>query len=224
MIISLISYVPLIERKAELGSLTSRLKTGWNYLTSNKPIFWYGVLSYIVFLAMLMEAFYLGAAYVSNHLGETGDIYANSKMAYALGAIFTGFTLKYLFTRFSLPFITLMLTISTAGIFFTQYATKSIALFFIMLFLLGITNAGTRIARVTYLFRNVPNQLFGRAGSIFFLSNIFFRIFLLAIFRMSFFQVGNNIIYSYLITSGVLIVAVGLLIYHYKSFDLSLRV
>lgn len=220
LIISLIKYVPLAERKIEIGSLTTRLKIGWNYLISNKPIFWFGVLSYTVFLAMLMEAFYLGASYVKNHLGETGDIYANSKMAYALGAICTGLTLKYLFTRFSLPFITIVLTMGTAAIFFVQYSSHSITLFFIMLFFLGITNAGTRIVRVTYLFRNVPNQLFGRAGSIFFLSNIFFRIILLAIFNMAFFQL-NNIIYAYLVTSCVLLVAVGLLIYHYKSFDLS---
>ena len=222
-IISLIRYVPLAVRKVEGGSLLVRLKTGWNYLIAHKPIFWFGVLSYMVFLAMLMEAFYLGASYVKNHLGETGDIYANSKMAYALGAICTGLTLKYLFTRFSLPFITIILTIGTAGVFFTQYATKSITLFFIMLFVLGITNAGTRIVRVTYLFRNVPNQLFGRAGSIFFLSNIIFRIMLLAIFHLSWFQ-HSNINYAYLVTSVILVCSTILLIYHYKSFDLSLKV
>lgn len=222
-IISLIRYVPLAVRKVEVGSLLERLRTGWNYLTSHKPIFWFGVLSYMVFLAMLMEAFYLGASYVKNHLGETGDIYANSKMAYALGAICTGFTLKYLFTRFSLPFITIVLTIGTAAIFFTQFATKSITLFFVMLFALGITNAGTRIVRVTYLFRNVPNQLFGRAGSIFFLSNIIFRILLLAVFHLSWFQ-ASNINFAYLVTSCILVVSAVLLIYHYKSFDLSLKV
>lgn len=221
LIISAISYKSLSERKDEIGTLAQRLKTGWNYLISNKSVFWFGVLSYTVFLAMLMEAFYLGVSYVSNHLGETGDIYANSKMAYAMGAIFTGITLKHLFTRFSIPLITTIFTFATAGVFFTQFATKSIGLFFCMLFLLGITNAGTRIARVTYLFRNVPNQFFGRAGSIFFLCNIFFRIVLLAIFSLAFFQTSNNIIYAYLFTSVVLCLAGGLLIYHYKSFDLS---
>lgn len=221
LIISLIRYTPIEVRKKETGSLTSRLKIGWNYLIQNKAIFWFGVLSYMVFLAMLMEAFYLGASYVKNHLGETGDIYANSKMSYALGAIFTGLTLKYLFNKLSIPLITIILTTGTAAIFLTQFLSKSITLFFIMLFFLGITNAGTRIARVTYLFRNVPNQFFGRAGSIFFLSNIVFRIGLLLIFKLAFFQLGNNIIYAYLITSCILVLAVFLLIYHYRSFDLS---
>lgn len=221
LIISLIIYKPLAVRKKELGSLSVRLKTGWNYLMSHKPVLWYGVLSYIVFLAMLMEAFYLGVSYVNNHLHESGDVYANSKMTYALGAIFTGFTLKHLFTKYSIPLITIIFTMGTAGIFFVQFASHSIYIFFLMLFFLGITNAGTRIARVTYLFRNVPNQFFGRAGSIFFLSNIIFRIVLLAIFSLAFFQLEDNIIYAYLFTSVILFLAGLLLIFHYKKFDLS---
>jgi len=219
VIIALIRYKPLTTREPESGSLFQRLKIGFHYLTKNKPIFWFGILSYMVFLAMLMEAFYLGVSYVDNHLQESGDVYANSKMAYALGAIVTGFTLKHLFTKFSIPAIITLFTFGTAFIFFTQYASKSIFLFFVMLFFLGITNAGTRIARITYLFRNVPNQFFGRAGSIFFLGNVIFRILLLGIFSLGFFQFGNNIIYAYLMTAIMLCIAGGLLLYHYKSFD-----
>ncbi len=220
-IISLIIYKPLTTRKLEVGSIISRLKTGLNYLTDNKPVFWYGVLSYMVFLAMLLEAFYLGVSYVNNHLQESGDIYANSKMAYAAGAIFVGLTLKRLFLRVPIPALTVFLTFLTALVFFTQFMTKSIPLFFLVLFVLGISNAGTRIARVTYLFRNVPNQFFGRAGSILFLTNVFFRIIMLGIFSRAFFQMSNNIIYAYLITSIMLVCAGCLLIYHYRSFDLS---
>ncbi len=221
LIIAMISYVPLQQRKVETGSMITRIQLGWTYLMAHKNVLSYGVLSYIVFLAMLMEAFYLGVSYVSNHLQESGDVYANSKMAYSLGAICTGIGLKYLFSRVSIPLITIILTIGTAAIFFTQYATKSTTLFFIMLFLLGITNAGTRIARVTYLFRNVPNQFFGRAGSIFFMSNIIFRILLLSLFSLPFFQLDNNVTYAYLVVSIVLIIAVALLIKNYKTYDLS---
>ncbi len=220
-IISLIVYKPLTTRKIEVGSVLARLKTGLDYLSENRPIFWFGVLSYMVFLAMLLEAFYLGVSYVSNHLQESGDIYANSKMAYAAGAICVGLTLKNFFQRIPIPALTVFLTFLTAVVFFMQFATKSIPLFFFVLFVLGISNAGTRIARVTYLFRNVPNQLFGRAGSIFFLTNVFFRIMMLGFFSVAFFQEANNIIYAYLITSIMLICAGILLLYHYRSFDLS---
>lgn len=223
MIIAMIRYVPISSRKMEKGTVLERLKTGWTYLRTHKPIFWYGVLSYTVFVAMLLEAFYLGATYVNNHLQEGGDTYANSKMAYAIGAIFTGFTLKYLFSRFSLPFITVILTGCTALIFLTQFLSSSVILFFVMLFCLGITNAGTRITRVTYLFRNVPNQYFGRSSSIFFLTNILIRIILLGIFALKFFHTGNNVIYAYFIVSVILFFATVLLIYKYRTFDLSLK-
>jgi len=222
IIIALINYNPVSERKQESGSLISRMKVGIAYLKKNKPIFWYGVLSYMVFVAMLLEAFYLGATYVSNHLQASGDTYANSKMAYALGAIFTGIALKYIFHKFSLPLITIVLTGLTALIFFTQYLSTSVTLFFVMLFCLGITNAGTRIVRITYLFRNVPNQYFGRASSIFFLTNIFFRIFLLAIFSLRFFHAGNHIIYAYLTVAVLLFFSTVLLIIRFRTFDLTL--
>jgi len=170
---------------------------------------------------MLLEAFYLGVSYVNNHLMESGDTYANSKMAYALGAIFTGLTLKLLFTRFSIPFITIILTLGTALIFLTQAMSHSVYLFFTMIFLLGITNAGTRIARITYMFKNIPAQYFGRAGSIFFLGNIVFRVSLLGIFVLPFFQQENNIVYAYFITSMILFIASLLLIAKHKTFDLS---
>jgi len=221
LIISMIVYKPLSERKIELGSTFSRLKTGWNYLMDNKPVLWYGLLSYMVFVAMLMEAFYLGVSYVSNHLQESGDIYANSKMAYALGAITVGLTLKHLFLKVPIPALTIVLTFSTALVFFVQFASNSIPLFFVMLFVLGVSNAGTRIARVTYLFRNVPNQFFGRAGSIFFLGNIVFRILLLLVFTLPFFNEGDNIIYAYLTISIILVISGLLLIKNYNSFDLT---
>lgn len=221
LILSLIVYKPLSERKIEEGSTLSRLRTGWNYLMGNKAILWYGVLSYMVFVAMLMEAFYLGVSYVSKHLQESGDVYANSKMAYALGAISVGLTLKHLFSKVPIPALTIVLTFSTAFVFFMQFATRSIPLFFVMLFILGISNAGTRIARVTYLFRNVPNQVFGRAGSIFFLSNIVFRILLLLLFTLPFFNTGNNVIYAYLFISILLVMAGLLLVKNYRTFDLS---
>ena len=60
LIILMIKYVPVIERKIETGSLIKRLKLGYDYLMMNKPIFWFGVLSYMVFLAVLLEAFLFG--------------------------------------------------------------------------------------------------------------------------------------------------------------------
>lgn len=222
IIIFFIRYVSLKERKIETGSIITRIKTGIRYLKTDPPVFWFGVLSYSVFLALLLEGFYLGVSYVNNHLQESGDVYANAKMAYSVGAICVGLSIRYLFKYKSIPFVITVLTLITSLIFLILFATNSVIIMFAMLLLLGIANAGTRIGRITYLFKNVPNQFFGRAGSVFFLWNVIIRIVLMAVFSMAFFQMSNNIIYAYLILSVILFISTALLFLHYKSFDLSL--
>lgn len=218
----MISYTPILERKHEEGSLIFRIKTGLKYLKTDKPILWFGVLSFTVFMTILLETFYLGVSYIDNHLNATGDVYANSKMAYSTGAICIGLTIPFIIRRVSIPGVVVFLTLLTSGIYLTLFLTKSIFILFLVFVLLGISNAGVRVARVTYLFRNVPNQFFGRAGSVFFLFNIVARVILLSIFTMTFFQTANNIIYAFLILSIILFITTILLIIHYRSFDLSL--
>ena len=222
LIILMIRYVPVVERKIEKGSLYTRLKLGLEYLMNNKPVFWFGILSYMVFLAVLLEAFYLGVSYVSNHLNESGDIYANSKIAYSIGAIAVGLGIRYVLRYINIPLGIIFMSFMAGAIFLILSLSHSIYIFFSMMFLLGICNAGVRIARMTYLFKNVENQFFGRSGSIFFLTNVVQRILLMLVFTMAFFQESNHIIYAYLIIAGLLIISAFLLIKHYRTFDLGL--
>ena len=221
-IILAIKYTPVLKRSTETGNLFQRIKTGWNYLKGETAILWFGVLSFMVFMTVLLEAFYLGVSYISNHLEASGDIYANSKMAYSAGAIAIGLIIRFLFYRTSIPFVVTFFTFLMAVIYMVLFSTKSIFILFIAFVLIGVSNAGVRVARITYLFKNVPNQFFGRAGSVFFLFNIVMRIILLSIFTLPFFHISNNIIYAFLILSIILLITTTLLIIHYKSFDLSL--
>ncbi|NBU51459.1 MAG: MFS transporter [Chitinophagia bacterium] len=221
-IILMIRFTPVVARKIEQGSLISRLKFGLEYLKQNSQVFWFGILSYMVFLAVLLEAFYLGVSYVSNHLEASGDVYANSKIAYSMGAICVGLIIRYVFRYINIPFGIIVMTFFAGAIFLTLSLTHSIYLFFALMMFLGICNAGVRIARMTYLFKNVDNQFFGRAGSIFFLTNVVFRIILLFIFSIAFFQTDNHIVYAYMIVGGLLFLSSWFLVKHYYSFDRSL--
>jgi len=222
VIIAFIKYKPILERKVESGNLIKRLNVGIRYLKQNKSILWFGILSYTVFLALLLEAFYLGVSYVSNHLQESGDVYSNSKMAYAFGAIFIGFTLRFVFKYISIPMAVMLMTLLMGIIYMTLAFSQSLLIFFCMMFFAGMMNAGTRIARMTYLFKNVPNQYFGRVGSVLFFANVIFRVLLLLLFTLPFFQESNNIIYAFIILSSILFIATLLMAKHYKTFDLSL--
>ncbi len=221
LIILSIRYVSLKERKEENTSLINRLRIGFNFLKENKTTTVFGIVSYMLFVGVMLEAFYLGAAYVSNHLNAAGGVYASSDIMYALGAFISGFAIRKIFKGKSIPFSIIILFCVACLLFFVLYITRSNNMFFLMLFFMGLTNAGSRILRVMYLFKNVPNQVFGRAASIFNICNIMMRIILLLIFTLPFFQADNHVIYGFLILSILMLISTIILIVNYKRFDLS---
>lgn len=221
-IISMIRYTSIVEKiESEAISIKEQLQVGLDYLNNNKNIFLFGVASYAVFVTVLIECFYLGANYTKQHLEAGGDVFATSEIFYACGAVFAGFTIRTLFNRVTLPMSIIIMTIITSGLFFTLAFTKSTLIFFIMLLLLGICNAGTRIQRTTYLFSHVPNHVYGRAASIFFLSNIIFRVCLLSLFSLAFFQTGQGTAYSFGILGLFLFISAIVLIKYYPLFKIS---
>lgn len=221
-VIYMITFIPIGERTEEHTSLKQRLKTGYDFLNKNRTTFLFGVVSYFIFVAVMLEGFYLGAGYVSKHLNAAGDVYASSDIAYALGAIISGIFIRTVFKRVNIPLAIIILSLMTSGLFFVLFATNSQTIFYFMLFVLGVTNAGSRIMRVTYLFNNIPNQVFGRAASIFNICNILVRVSLLLLFSLAFFDQGNNVIYAFLTLSVFLLLTAIILITNYRKFDLTI--
>ena len=89
-------------------------------------------------------------------------------------------------------------------------------IFFLGNLVIGITNAGVRILRTTYLFNNVPNNLIGRTNSVFGTINIFMRMALIGILSLTFFQVESNIRFAYMMCCILLLFSVIVLIKYYK--------
>jgi len=217
-IIALIKYESLVTRKKEGGNLFAQFKVGWDYLKAEKGITIFGVASFSVFVCMLIAHFYLFPSYVKNRLLEQGDVYAAGDMYYAIGAIFAGLAIRKLFSRLSIPSSVTLMTLIGTGVFFILGFSKSLPIYYGMMLFLGITNAGIRIQRVTYLLENIPNQVYGRTGSIFFLSNIFFRIIFLSLFSLPFFTTGDNVIYGMYLFSAFLLISALVLIFYRKQF------
>ena len=92
-------------------------------------------------------------------------------------------------------------------------------IFYLMSFFLGLANAGIRVQRVTYLFMHVPNQVYGRAMSIFTQINTLFRILFLSLFSIAFFQKDDQIIYAFGILSVFLLLTIGVLIKNYQTLE-----
>ena len=110
--------------------------------------------------------------------------------------------------------ILLMLIVSIA--FFAMTFYNSLIVFFVGSLVLGITNAGIRILRTTYLFNHIPNNLIGRATSVFSSLNIIVRISLISLLSLPFFDLGDNIRWGYLIGVAMMLVSISILMALYS--------
>jgi len=217
-IIALIIYEPLIERNKESGSILEQFKIGWSYLKQHKGISIFGVASFSVFVCTLVSNLYLMPIYIKNNLQEQGDVFAAGEMYYAIGAVFAGLAIRHIFKYISIPNSVIIMTFLAAGVFLLLAVSTNLAIFYAMFFLTGITNAGARIQRITYLLEKVPNQVYGRANSIFFLSHIFFRITFLLTFSLPFFLTGSQVIYAFYIFTFFLIASAFVLLFYKPTF------
>lgn len=222
-VISFIRFTPLIKRVTETGSIIQRFQTGFEYLKKNKNILLFGIVSYSIFVCVLITPFYLSSNYVEHHLNEGGGVFASSEMYYALGAIFAGIMIRKIFKNISIVSSIIIMTVLSMGLYFVMAVQASVAVFYGMNLLLGITNAGTRIQRINYLFKVVPNQFYGRVGSIFFLSNILFRVSFLLLFALPFFQEGH-VVYSMGVLSLFLALSSFILITTYTSLMAPIKI
>ena len=219
-IISIIRYVPINNEKLDIGSLFERLKIGFTYLKDNPVIFLFGITSYMLFAFTLVELHVILPSYVHDFLQASGNVYASAEVYYSIGAIFSGVLILRLLSKFNTYFAVTFLMMNVALAFYAMTFYKSLLIFFIGSLILGITNAGVRILRTTYLFNHIPNNLIGRATSVFSSLNILIRIILISIFALPFFNIDDNIRWGYMI--GVIMMVISsfvLLILHSKTSE-----
>lgn len=216
-IIMFIRYIPVVKEKVDLGSLFSRFKGGLEYLKKNPLIFNFGLASYMLFAFTLVEVHILLPSYVKNFLQQTGDIYASAEIYYSIGAIFAGLIIIRLFKNYNTVFGIISLMIFVMLAFLGMTFIKSIFVFFLANLILGISNAGVRVLRTTYIFHHVPNNVIGRTNSVFNSLNIVVRMLLIAVFIFPFFSHGDNIRWGYAVGVFLLIIAILPLIVKYKE-------
>ena len=209
-------YDSVAKEKIDVGSLISRFKQGFNYLYKKPIIFVFGVASYMLFAFTLVQIHVVLPSYVNNFLNMGADVYASSEIYYSIGAIFSGVLILRIFKNLSTvsSVIILMFTVSLA--FFLMAIYKILWVFFIGSLILGVTNAGVRILRTTYIFNHVPNNLIGRTNSVFNSLNIMIRMILIGMFALQFFHSDDNIRYAYFIGSALILLAIIVLLLWHK--------
>ena len=217
IIFSYLKYQPIVEKNVNKDNLLSRFQQGFNFLKSNKLIFIFGICSYMLFAFTLVEIHIVLPSYVHNFLQKSGDIYASAEIYYSFGAIFSGILIIRIFRKFKILTSVIILFIIVIMMLYFMSIYKLIWIFFIGNFIIGITNAGVRILRTTYLFNNVPNNLIGRVGSVFNSLNIIVRLLLIGILSFPFFDMQDNIRYAYLVGVFLLIISLVTLLFYYRK-------
>ena len=207
IIILFIKHVPLVEKNTDKGSVFSRFRNGFRFLKENPQIFIFGVCSSAIFTFLIVEIFILLPSYVSHYLHESADVFASSEVYYSIGALLAGVGIRSITKRMDIvDSIVLMMLVTIVTCLLLTF-TKSIAILFIMSLIIGLTNAGTRILKTTFIFQKVPNNIIGRSGSVFNSISITIRTLLILLFSSPFFSDTENVRYGYLVGGIFLVVA-----------------
>ncbi|MTI31717.1 MFS transporter [Xanthovirga aplysinae] len=210
-LISLIRYKPYKILEVETGPFKERLKTGLRYLKKNRVILSFGIFSYAIFVTIMVALHALMPMYVSNHLEKGGGIFGLLEVLYASGALLAGVFAQKFFRKKPIPFAVVMMLFATSFTFIMSAFTRSVAIFFLLGFVIGFTNAGTRVMRVSYLLSLVPNNIIGRVNGVFNVTNVLMRVGFIFLFTHHFFSEGSNVAYGNAIL-GIFTLLSGLII------------
>jgi len=199
----LISQIPYDGKKRQeidKGNLWERVRQGFEYLLSEKAILVFGIASYVVFFSLLVNIQAIAPIYVKDWLNETALILSSFKGVYALGAISAGLLGLAPWIKKDHPIqLIIFLEILAAMIYFLLANMASVAVLLGGAYILGISNAGIRILRITYLVRIVPNRVIGRVNSFFNVVNVLMRVCFLSMLALPFFaedENGANIVFA----------------------------
>lgn len=219
-IISFIRYESVSKRIPDLSPVLKRIVSGVTYLKDNVYVLIFGLASYTIFITILLNIFYLMPIYIRNHLHADADVYASFEIFTALGSVIAGLAITKIFRRTTTVRAIIMMCGMTVLIYTIWIFNVNITLFFILTALLGLSNAGTRVMRMTYLFNNVPNDLIGRVGSVFNVFSVFMRMIFLFFLSSVFFQESNNIVYAIALFAAFVFIGMSTLIFFRKNLEL----
>jgi DHA3 family macrolide efflux protein-like MFS transporter len=212
----LMKYKPIIKEQVHKGNLFSRLKGGVQYLKDHPIIFIFGFLSYMLFAFTLVEVHVILPSYVHKFLEMDGNVYASAEIYYSMGAIFSGVLILRAFRKMNTVASIIILLVLVSFAFYAMAIYKLLWVFFAGNLILGIANAGVRILRTTYIFNHVPNNLIGRANSVFSSLNIIVRMIMIGAFALPFFNIDDNIRCGYFVGVGLMFLTLIPLVFWYK--------
>ena len=198
VLISRIKYTPAEKKKVDRGRVLDRLQAGFRYFRKHPLVFKYGLFTHSLFAFVLVQILVVLPQYVNQWMSSGPDLFASGQAYYAVGALTAGFAIRRIFSRTNNIASVIILMLLAGSVFVYLSLGQVTLLFYTCLFLTGITNAGTRIIRVTFLFNQIPNHVIGRTNSVFTVINLIVRSVLIGVFSLPYFMGGPTVRYAYL--------------------------
>lgn len=217
ILILFIKYNPVVKEVVHVGSVFKRLKQGGLFLKKHPLLFHFGLGSYAVFAMFLVHIHQLMPIYINNYLEANSAVYAGAKMLYAFGALLSGIGIRWVFKNTNTVKAIIIMMVLSFVVFELLILSKSALVLIFVCFILGLTNAGTRVLRITYLFNNIPNNIIGRTGSVFQTLNVLVRFTFIIIFSLAFFAKDQNITWAYFISGLFIFISTFPLLLFYKK-------
>ena len=229
VLISMIPYIPDAARMARRdGGVWDRIRLGFQYLKNDRPLLIFGISSFVVFFTLLVMVQVALPMYIAHVLqqeqAEGALTFAALEYCYCGGAIVAGI-LGILFSKHlnndTLIRLIIGLALLCGAIYFVWGLTAIPLLFILSGLLLGISNAGIRILRITYIVRIIPNYMIGRVNSFFSIANVVMRFTMIGVIALPFFSGqgnGGNISYAVMIMGALALLSGIVLIGRFRSF------
>jgi len=219
MLVSMIRYQPALNLKTDRGSIIQRIREGISFLKKNPALLSFGNYSYSIFVVLMVQVFMLLPLYVNNYLERDSDVFASAEIFYSLGAMLAGMFIRRVFGGKNTVYSIIVLMVFTSLVFYVVAFTKSVGIYYAFSFIIGITNAGTRVLRTTYLFNHVANNVIGRTNSVFNVINILLRSVFLVLFSIAWFSKGTNVTWAYVICGTFVLLSAFLLMRNYRKLE-----
>jgi MFS family permease len=216
-----IPYVPKTISIVRSDSFWVKLTEGYRYMKNRPTLFVFLMASFMPFIGVMVTN-YLFPVYLADVLKVEGSIYGAQSMFYGVGAVLAGILIPFLSNKLgNEKSIVLTASIYTIGISLIIFANV-IPMYLVFISLLAFGNAGTRVARNSYLMDVVPNAIVGRVDSLFRTVGLAIRVLLLSIF--TYVNSTFEIHFSFYILAALLIFSLFLIILTKNSSKISISI
>jgi MFS family permease len=204
MLFVAIPYIKKSEGKEIDTSYWAKLTEGYRYMSKRPKLFLFLLASFVPFIGVMVTN-YLFPIYLVDVLKVDSSIYGAQSMVYGIGAVIAGIFIPFLSKRLGNENSIIITTFFyTAGLILL-ILTEAVAVYLILISILAFGNAGTRVARNSYLMDHIPNQIVGRVDSLFRTIGLGIRVLLLTTF--TFVNAHLHVSYSFYILAGLLVVS-----------------